>query len=167
MVYRSQLRPRWHDPVSATGKWAGIFKFWILLKTSAIDVQSARVFLIHFFRLHYYFFCNEFTRKETGKMHLCALVGICRGSAQKVCQIEIHFSSVLLNSYLSLGGLMARTPAGDRDQTLPEETNFCIFWTLYFLQFQLCYAHIFSIFKTEGFQFAFPSVFEMNKNLQF
>ena len=60
-------------------------------------------------------------------MHLCALVGICRGSAQKVCQIEIHFSSVLLNSYLSPGGLLARTPAGDQDQTLPEETNFCIF----------------------------------------
>ena len=119
------------------------------------------------FRWIYYYSSNKSTGKETGKTHLCAVAGICRGSSLKVYQIRIHFSSVLLNSYLSLGGLMARTPAGDRDQTLPEETNFCIFWTLYFLQFQLCYAHIFSIFKTEGFQFAFPSVFEINKNLQF
>ena len=29
VVYRTQLRPRWHGPVSATGRWAGIFKFRI------------------------------------------------------------------------------------------------------------------------------------------
>ena len=103
------------------------------------------------FQWIYYFVCNEFTEKETGKTHLCAVAGICRGSSLKVYQIRIHFSSVLLNSYLSLGGLMARTPAGDRGQTLPEETNFCIFRTLYFLQFQLCYAHIFFSFQNRRF----------------
>jgi hypothetical protein len=37
-------------------------------------------------------------------------------------------------------------------------------WTLYFLAFQLVF---FSVFKTEGFQLAFASDFEKNKNLQF
>ena len=38
------------------------------------------------------------------------VAGICRGSAQKVYQIWIYFSFILLHSYPSIGGLMARTP---------------------------------------------------------
>ena len=40
------------------------------------------------------------------------------------------------------------------------ELDFCdtpLYRTLYFLQFLLCYAQFFSIFKTEGFHFAYPS----------
>ena len=67
-----------------------------------------------------------------------------------------------------------------RTKVIYKETFICIqtldtilkalvitFLGLYFLQFLLCYAHLFSFLKTEGFQFVFPSVFERNKNLQF
>ena len=70
------------------------------------------------------------------------MAGICRGSAQKVYQIYIDFSSILHYSYLSFGGLMARTPdchAVDRGSNpargnqllyiLPQFQNFQeVFW---------------------------------------